>query len=205
LRLLSRKEAKQNGKYLYYTGQPCKHGHIAERYTNNAMCTVCSKKYSAEQVESPETKRARYLRNRDSLLENKKRYYKKNRKEIRTKQKKYREENYDRILEANRQWAKNNPEKARENWNLYRYRKYRAVPAWLTDEDKAKIRDIYNKCKEMTEQTGMQHHVDHIIPINAKKASGLHVPENLQIVPASYNLSKKNAFEAGTLVIQEAE
>ena len=38
-RELSRKE----GKDRYFTGKPCKRGHIAERYTSNTICTQCGK------------------------------------------------------------------------------------------------------------------------------------------------------------------
>ena len=205
MRLLSRKEAKQSGEYLYYTGKPCKHGHVAERYTNNAMCTVCSKKYARAYEEPKEKKQARYLRNREAYLENKKRYYEENKAEIRAKQNKYREENREMFAKMNRQWRKNNPERARLNDVRCRYRRYRAIPSWLTDEQQQQINEIYKECKKMTMQTGIEHHVDHIIPIHGKSVSGLHVPENLQILTASENCSKKNAFEAGTLVIQEAE
>ena len=146
----------------------------------------------------------RYQANREAYLENKKRYYEENKTEIRAKQNKYREENREMFAEMNRQWRKDNPEKARLNDVRCRYRRYRAIPSWLTDEQQKQINDIYKECKEMTMQTGIEHHVDHIIPIHGKSVSGLHVPENLQILTASENCSKKNSFEAGTLVIAEA-
>ena len=149
--------------------------------------------------------RERYANNREACLSNKKRYYAKNREEIRATQAEYQKANYEQMLENNKQWRKKNPLKAKMKDVLNRYNRYNAIPNWLTKEDKQKIKDIYKKCKELTMQTGIQHHVDHIIPIKGKNISGLHVPENLQILTASQNCSKRNSFEAGTLTIQEAD
>ena len=45
---------------------------------------------------------------------------------------------------------------------------------------------------EMTKRTGIQHSVDHIIPLAGSDVSGLNVPWNLQVIPLKDNLEKYN-------------
>jgi hypothetical protein len=45
-----------------------------------------------------------------------------------------------------------------------------------------------------TRCTGIAFEVDHIVPLQAKVASGLHVPQNLQVLPALANRRKKNRW-----------
>ena len=66
-----------------------------------------------------------------------------------------------------------------------------ATPLWASTEI---INAIYKKAKQMTVDTGVQHHVDHIIPLKSKVVCGLHVESNLQILTAKQNRSKSNIF-----------
>ena len=71
----------------------------------------------------------------------------------------------------------------------YRARKLNATPRWLNDEDREKIRNIYQEA----ERTGLT--VDHIYPLKGKTVCGLHVPRNLQLLPAGENSKKGNKME----------
>lgn len=78
--------------------------------------------------------------------------------------------------------------------NVARRRAYllNATPAWLSDKHKRDINTIYKVCAKVSERTGKQHHVDHIVPLKGKSVCGLHVPWNLSIIPAPMNLQKGN-------------
>jgi 5-methylcytosine-specific restriction endonuclease McrA len=43
MQIISRAEAKASGLKRYFTGKPCKHGHVAERATVNGLCHECSR------------------------------------------------------------------------------------------------------------------------------------------------------------------
>jgi hypothetical protein len=42
---------------------------------------------------------------------------------------------------------------------------------------------------------GFPWHVDHIIPLQGEMVSGLHVPNNIQVIPWIDNVRKANSFE----------
>lgn len=65
-------------------------------------------------------------------------------------------------------------------------------PAWANLDA---IKMVYEQAQELTKATGIQHHVDHIIPLLGKTVSGLHVHEKLQVIPALDNLRKHNRYE----------
>ena len=68
------------------------------------------------------------------------------------------------------------------NWQNYHTRKLNAMPNWVNKEE---LRKIYQNCPK-------GYHVDHMMPLRGKNSCGLHVPWNLQYLPASVNISKSN-------------
>jgi len=76
----------------------------------------------------------------------------------------------------------------------YRAARRNAVPlGGYTDEQKQQIKDIYRERDRLTQVTGKPHHVDHKVPLHGKDGrTGLHIPENLQILTADENLRKSN-------------
>lgn len=84
---------------------------------------------------------------------------------------------------------KDNPARARERSRRYQASKIKAAPSWLTDEHKAEMTAIY----VTAQQLGLQ--VDHIVPLQGKNVCGLHVPWNLQPIPAEVNRQKSNRHE----------
>lgn len=70
-------------------------------------------------------------------------------------------------------------------------KKLRATPSWA---DLDAIAQFYVQSQQITEDTGIRHHVDHIVPLQGRNVSGLHVPWNLQVIPAEDNMKKSNHF-----------
>ena len=40
--IIARKEAERLGLKVYFTGEPCRHGHIAERFVKHSWCKECA-------------------------------------------------------------------------------------------------------------------------------------------------------------------
>jgi hypothetical protein len=82
--------------------------------------------------------------------------------------------------------------KKRKRSRMYDRRSRQATPKWLTKEHKQQIVDTYELMRDCRAITGEDYHVDHIVPLKGENICGLHVPWNLQVLPAYVNISKSN-------------
>jgi 5-methylcytosine-specific restriction endonuclease McrA len=183
----TRKEAKANGDKYYFTGEPCKHGHIALRKTKGA-CVECIK---IEWKEANE-KRGEYFtayNKQESVKEKKHEWYAANKEQVIDRAK---TRPAEQLREYRNVWKKNNKLQVLAD-NKVRRRKHRqATPPWITRKQKSEIRQLYEIAITMTKTTGEQYVVDHIVPLRSEIVCGLHVPWNLRVITQEENLKKSN-------------
>lgn len=81
------------------------------------------------------------------------------------------------------------------HWTMLRHgRKLRATPKWLSADQIEEIAKFYSHARDCAVISGDKYEVDHIIPLKGKDVCGLHVPWNLQILPADINRRKSNNY-----------
>ncbi len=88
-------------------------------------------------------------------------------------------------------WQAKNKDKTIANIAKYKAAKLQRIPPWA---DLAEIAKIYSERERIELETGIPHDVDHIIPLQGKTVSGLHVHTNLRIIPRKDNKKKGNRF-----------
>lgn len=183
----TRKEAQELGVKHYFTGEPCKHGHIAPRKTKGS-CVECLKVEWQEAAE----KRADYFREynkREDVKERKNAWYEVNREQVI-------QAAATRPLEVKRvyqkTWKERNVVWVRADTKSRRRKHRLATPKWLSRKQKSEIRQIYQIAITMSKTTGEQYVVDHIVPLRSELVCGLHVPWNLRVIPQQENLLKSN-------------
>ena len=105
--------------------------------------------------------------------------------------------NRERCLENRRRFYANNSAKEIERVRR-RQNKIRQGLCFMSDAEIVEAQGLYDFCKIFKD-----FEVDHIIPLNGKLVSGLHVLKNLQVIRRSLNRSKGNKFNSDAFAHME--
>jgi len=149
---------------MKYFGNPCKYGHSGERYTIGGKCVECAKAAAIAWNKSHPDLYSEYKAE-------------------------WQRTHLQNTREAALKWQRNHPERATARSNRRRASKIQRIPLWA---NLVKIQAFYDEAKRITKETGIAYHVDHVLPLRGSKVSGLHVENNLQVIPAVSNLRKSN-------------
>ena len=136
--------------------------------------------------------KAHYKANKEKEKARSKAWYEANKERRNAQTKAYYEANKEKHSNLMKAWEEANKDKRNAIDAKRKASKLQRTPSWLTKEDFAKIEEFYKEAQKLREETGEEYHVDHIIPLQGKNISGLHVPNNLQILRARDNLIKGN-------------
>jgi len=218
-RTQARKEAIASGAAHYFTGLPCDNGHVDRRLTSNGQCLSCCrekvarKRQAAKAAKAPQPISARKAAQQAGLIR-----YTSGKPCVRghvaerftingqcvscctEAQALSLKNNPEKHRAATRRWQVNNPEKTRAlkrpaSANRRASQLKRTLP-WLTDADFARIKVKHAEAAWMTKHTGIRHAVDHVYPLQGKLVSGLHVPQNMRVIPMRENSRKNNKLPA---------
>lgn len=178
--IISRKEAQASNSKYYYTGVPCKRGHVDIRLTSAGDCTICHK-------------------NRNDA------YKSKNRKAMREYNKKYYSDNNDKCRKLSSEWKRKNPLNGFTRKTLSRLEEYSNVKHYevmLGYTQEEFVRHIEDQFIDgMSWGNRSDWHIDHIKPISLFLKEGcydvkiINALSNLQPLWARDNISKGAKYE----------
>ena len=124
MQIITQKEAKAQGLKRYFTGEPCKYGHIAERSCRDGYCLACKAAsakawYEANREKELARHKACYEANRKEVLARQKVYYEANSKKVVARKKVCYEANHKKMLARQMAYRRANPEKVRAQRKAY--------------------------------------------------------------------------------------
>jgi len=158
------------------------------------------KEYYKARYQSIKEKHSEQMRvwrsnNKEKVNEYSKSWCQNNKNKRASVMKAWRDANKERVKTYNKHYRESNRGKIVFFMANRRNAKLNRTPCWLTETDFEKIKRKYAYAQRKAEKTGERWVVDHIIPLQGKFVSGLHVPANLRVIKNTTNCSKHNHFD----------
>lgn len=172
---------------------------VARRYNerhNKRLNEERRKKYNEDHEYHLGIKRKWRAENPEKLKEYDKRYLEKNPQKL-LKLAQWRIDNPKRLAQVRKDWYAANPHLNAFYSSKWRRECRRATPSWANWE---KIVNIYDNSTAIIKKTGIQHHVDHIVPVQGKMVCGLHIHQNMRIIPAVENVKKRAKLDESLVI-----
>lgn len=167
---MTKQEAIGAGLEFYFTGVPCKRGHIDIRKVSNRHCQQC-------QFESYHKHKEKYLKIQEKRRAEKPKEIKKYNTSYYHNQKNEPMYKASRLSEKRRNGAARNAKREA--------RKIAAVPSWY---NKAEVLKKYKESTNLTSELNIRHNVHHIIPLQScRSVCGLHCADNLIVITEEYH------------------
>jgi hypothetical protein len=116
--IISPDEAKALGLKHYFTGEPCRRGHIAERYVSSDRCLECFREYQQEYRPAHRAANLEKVREREREAARKHRAV--DPEGFRSQQATWRAANKEKIAAYRRQWYLKNRDKVRSQQAAWR-------------------------------------------------------------------------------------
>ena len=126
--------------------------------------------------------------NRESKRKSRNAYYWRNRDSEIAKARAWQEQNVEKRRASNSRYHSKN---SRAIFARKRSVKLRAMPAWA---NRFFIQEAARLAALRTKVTGIPHELDHIVPLKSPLVCGLHVENNLRVIPREENIRKSNRY-----------
>lgn len=206
--MLNRDDARSLGLKRYFSGLPCRVGHISERYVSTGGCIEChalARRAYADAFPEEVKRMKKDWQNRESarMAQHTRNWRARNPEKDKAKQKKWAAENPEKVsaraaryyrrhrarkIADATKWAKNNPERACANWRNARARKANAPGKFSAIDIRGIAKAQGGRCAYCAiSLRRTRRHIDHIVALSK---GGTNYPKNLQLLCAPCNQSK---------------
>lgn len=174
MQVISKADAKAQGLTHYFTGKPCKHGHVAQRYVTKSTCVECTKasgqrrevarkakgdprRYSEESRKvNRERSRRWYQANKERQKQRGRQRYQANKASHAATNKRWRSKNKESVDKRVNKWREDNRERHLRNMRRWARKQYATNPEYRITQAMRRMvgRSLSNKSDRTSDLLG---------------------------------------------------